>query len=158
MSQLLSSPLHLNVSRKQTPFFSNDQTVFSLSTFSQRFGSSTPNEYFENKNHETQYSTVSDRVATLGSSKWCLLSTTFAQNVYSHYQFSNIVFNVNSENSMLESGTSKVHLMFKKYTLITGFLILFLMLTLRIWFFKVLTVKYIRCSNLYSHYLFCQFV
>ena len=41
-----------------------------------------------------------------GSSKWWLLSKTLAQNVYSYYWFSYIVFNVNSENLVLQSGHS----------------------------------------------------
>ena len=57
--------------------------MFSLS-FSRRFGSSTPNQYFENKNHETQYWTVLDQVATL--------NTSHAQN------------GINSANLVLQSG------------------------------------------------------
>ena len=56
MSQLLLFPLHLDVSRKETPFtiFTEFiETFFSLSTFSQRFGSGPPHQYLENKNHET---------------------------------------------------------------------------------------------------------
>ena len=45
--------------------FSIYQNNFSLPTFSQRFGSGLPYQYLENKNHETQKSTVLDWAATL---------------------------------------------------------------------------------------------
>ena len=115
--------------------------------------------HLENENHEAQYSTVLDWVATL--------NTSHAQNV------------IKSENLALQSDGSWVQPLPKMYILITSFLILFLMLVLRIWFFKVANLKYILCSksiisllvrefgssrwqllstshaqNLYSHYSF----
>ena len=38
---------------KKTPLFSIYHNIFSLSTFLQRFDSGLPQQYLENKNHET---------------------------------------------------------------------------------------------------------
>ena len=83
--------------------------------------------HLENENHEAQYSTVLDWVATL--------NTSHAQNV------------VTSENVALQSDDSWVHSLLKMYIPITSFFMLFLMLVLRIWFFKVVNLKYILCSK-----------
>ena len=119
--------LHLNISRRETPFvFNLWKHFFVVYIFTHRSGSGPPHQYLQNKNHEKQYLTVWYRVATLNTShaqnvilRICffkvvtlrynpctmyisslfgsshggscrkLLSTPHAQNLYSHYPFTN---------------------------------------------------------------------
>ena len=54
---------------------------------------------------------------------------------------------INSENLVLQNGDTSSTTLPKMCILITSFLVFFLMLILRIWFFKLVNLKFILCSK-----------